>query len=73
MGFWETVGAAGVAAYKGLEAKGEKIRNYKEQFERYDDERLLRMSKSSSGDRRIAVLMLLKERGYTVSDIKENY
>ena len=47
-----------------MQAKMERIERYKEQYDRLDDEHLIRKYKSSTGEQKMACAMLLKERGY---------
>lgn len=64
MSFWKNMEKFLYKQIEDVEKKKENIQSYKEQYKRFDDERLLREYKRSSGERRIACAMLLKERGY---------
>ncbi|PPK77517.1 hypothetical protein BXY41_11656 [Lacrimispora xylanisolvens] len=68
MSFFESlgkvVGSVAGAACDELQAKNERIQNYKDRHDRLDDESLINKTKSSHGDEKIACMMLLKERGY---------
>ena len=48
------------------EAKGkvERYNKYLEDLEYYDDERLMKVYRNSSGERKLAAAELLKRRGY---------
>ena len=72
MGFWDIAKAVGTAARQGVERKMENIQRYMDEYERYDDERLLRLCRSASGDKQIAILKILKNRGYSASDIQNH-
>lgn len=43
----------------------EDVEKYKMQYDRYDDRRLMELFKSSTGARKIACGLLLRERGYS--------
>ena len=71
MSFWDIVKGIGNYAVETMQKEQEKaqsrqetIQRYKERFETYDDEKLLRMHRNSSGYIRIACGQILKERGY---------
>lgn len=64
MGFGEFLGNIAKEAVDSLKERAEKIERYKESLDRYDDKRLIKEYKSSSGDRKLAAGLLLKERGY---------
>ena len=68
MSFWDGVKVVGNAILESVQNQQESIMHYKELCDRYDDERLLKQYKSSTGDRKIACGMLLRERGYGKSD-----
>ena len=72
MGFWDIAKAVGTAARQGAERKMENIQRYMDEYERCDDERLLRLCRSASGDKKIAILKILKNRGYSASDIQNH-
>lgn len=42
----------------------EEIEKYKMEYDRYDDRRLMELFRSSSGTRKMACGLLLRERGY---------
>lgn len=46
-----------------VQSQCESLQEYKDKYESLSDEQLLRKFKSSSGTRRTACLLLLKERG----------
>ena len=67
MSFWKT---AGDILVKGIHllndktnAMNEEFMQYKDEFDHYDDEQLLRKYHSTSGVKKMACLALLKERG----------
>lgn len=45
-------------------ARNQEIERYKRMYKDYDDERLIRRFKESSGNQKCAILQLLRERGY---------
>lgn len=70
MGFKDLLGSVGSAVSKSISEKNQRIQEYKERLDFYDTDRLIRDYKHSSGDKRLAILMLLKERGVTASDLE---
>ena len=68
MGLLSGLGKIAGMAVDGGKNKVERINNYKDKFDQYDDDRLIRMFKSRSGDEKLAVAMLLKERGYEIEN-----
>ena len=64
MSFWSTVNNLASKVNEGAQQKVDQIEHYKMNYDRYDDERLLQMVKSASGTRKMAIMLLLKERGY---------
>lgn len=70
MGFKDLLGSVGSAVSKGISEKNQRIQEYKDKLDYYDTDRLIREYKHSSGDKRLAVMMLLKERGVTASDLE---
>lgn len=64
MGIWKSVENILYKAVGDIEKKKKNIEDYKELYKRYDNDRLLREYRRSSGECRIACGMLLKERGY---------
>lgn len=42
----------------------EEVEKYKKAYDRYDDRRLMELFRSSSGARKMACGLLLRERGY---------
>lgn len=65
MGFGEFLGNLAKGAIDNLQEKSARIKQYKARYERYDDKCLFRLYKSSSSmERKLAIALLLKERGY---------
>lgn len=64
MGFFDVMKDIGKGILDNVKEKQERILRYKDLFVDYDDERLYRKYKSSTGEVKIACGMLLKERGY---------
>lgn len=65
MGFKELLGSGLRSGYNAIKEKNEKILEYKSKLERYDDERLMKEFQRCSGEKRMACVFLLKDRGYT--------
>ena len=63
MDFWETAKKVGKVVKSELEEQKESIQNWKARYERLDDEELKKRFLKSSGNQRIALMLLLKERG----------
>lgn len=71
MGFWDGVKAVGKFIGDAVEKRKQRIMETKERYSHYDDDYLLRKYRNTSdSDVRIACGMLLKERGYTSSDLQ---
>lgn len=51
-------------ADNALKEKSQEIQEYKRRYERYDDQHLKKIYHESSGNKKLAIGMLLKERGY---------
>lgn len=49
---------------KQMQAKMERVNKYKQQYERYDDYKLMRLYDEEYGERKAAIGMVLRERGY---------
>lgn len=64
MGFLDGLAKAGKAAYDVTASKMERVQEYKYEYASLSDEQLMRKYKSSTGERKYACAMLLKERGY---------
>lgn len=64
MGFLNTIGKGLQFGAEQLKKNKAEVEDYKAQYERYDDRRLMEMFQSSSGSRKLACGLLLKERGY---------
>lgn len=47
-----------------LKEKSQEIEEYKRRYERYDDQHLKKIFRESNGNKKLAIGMLLKERGY---------
>ena len=50
--------------------RANKLAEYREKYESYSDEELKRAFRHKTGDERIAVIKVLKDRGYTASDLE---
>lgn len=64
MGFFDVIKDIGKDILDSAKERQERILHYKEMFADYNDERLFRKYKSSTGEAKIACGLLLKERGY---------
>ncbi|WP_288935553.1 hypothetical protein [uncultured Acidaminococcus sp.] len=70
MGFWSAVGSvAGTVvreAADSLERKQQRIQDYMDRYDYYDDERLIQIYRDehTGYERRTAAARLLKQRGY---------
>ena len=64
MGIWDGIKKAGQMGAQAIQEKQANIERYKLRYERLDDESLIQKYKSSTGDARLACMLLLKERGY---------
>lgn len=66
MGFWDKLGEVVQTVGEYANSKSEEIEQYKEEYERYFDEQLIRRFKnipSSNRTRKIACMQVLRERG----------
>ena len=64
MGFFNVLKDVGKGILDTVKEKQERILYYKELYSDRDDQELFRIYKSASGEKRIGVGLLLKERGY---------
>lgn len=64
MGFLDTLGEFAGKAVSDMQKKMERIQQYKDMYECYDDRKLINEYKKSSGEKKMAITQLLKERGY---------
>lgn len=64
MSLMDILNAGLEAASATLKAKNEEVAQYKERYSHYDDERLKKACLQASGTKKLALLSLLKERGY---------
>lgn len=64
MGFFDTMGDLGKAAFNKANEKAREVNDMKEEFRGYDDDRLKYTFKNSSGFRKMVAGSVLKERGY---------
>lgn len=68
MGFWGTLGngvlSVGKAVGNKLMEENDRIQDYRARYDRYDDDSLKREFRSASGARKIAIRMVLRDRGY---------
>lgn len=69
MGLWDLAKGFGGEVLGQMQKKQEDIMRYKSRLEGLDDETLKRKVKSGDSNQRYAALMILKERGYTSSDL----
>lgn len=69
MGLFDLAKDFGGMVLGQMQQKQEDIMRYKNRMEGLDDETLKRKAKSGDSNQRYAALMLLKERGYTSSDL----
>lgn len=72
MGWKDALKKAGTFVLNSIreknEAMREELQRYREIYDRYDDDSLLRKYRSTSGMRKIAIGSLLKERGCDISE-----
>lgn len=64
MGFFDSVMDMAQTGIKNLGEKVDRIQDFKYKYSRCSDEELIRNYKSFSGEEKMAVGLLLKERGY---------
>lgn len=64
MGFFDVIKDIGKDILDNAKERQERILHYKELYSDRDDQELFRIYKSASGEKRIGVGLLLKERGY---------
>lgn len=70
MGFWDGVKAVGKFLGDAAEKRRQRIMDTKERYSRYDSEYLIgKYRNTSDNDVRLACGLLLKERGYNLSDL----
>ena len=70
MSFWDGLKAVGGAVVDGLNKQQEKLDKYRDRYEMLDDQELIRKYKNApNGEARYVCAFLLKERGYTLSDL----
>lgn len=70
MGFWDGVKAVGKFLGEAAEKRRQRIMDAKERYSRYDDEYLISKYRGTSDSNvRLACGMLLKERGYNLSEL----
>lgn len=68
MGFADFLKDVGSSVHTNIQKRNEKIQQYKERYERYDDDFLKKAFKNSSGEKMLAIGMILRERGYGRND-----
>lgn len=71
MGFLNSLGKGLLVAGKAVAEKGKEVQELKDSMSCESDSSLARKAKSGSVWEKSAALMILKERGYTVEDIKK--
>ena len=64
MSFWNGLGKVAEMAFDSMQEKAANIQLYKDQYERLDDKELIEKMKSTSGNRKLACISLLQDRGY---------
>ena len=64
MGLFDFVKDAAKTAGNYAQSQLGEVQNYKEQYDRLDDDALFRKFRNASGARKIACYQLLKERGF---------
>ena len=62
----------GSTAYGKIVEKNEELNELKEEFRRYDDDRIKWLVQNSLGFRKIAAMSVLKERGYDFKNERLN-
>ena len=68
MGFWDVCKSIGKAIVEDLQERQERINRAKERYSTYDDKNLLRLYRIRNGEDKIAIGMVLRERGYGPQD-----
>ncbi len=64
MGLGSFLFDVGKGALNSLKEKEERVNKLKSEYKRYNDNDLMNKFKTSSGETKIAIAMLLKERGH---------
>lgn len=64
MGLLDVAKKAGQLGYEALLEKQERIEKYKVRYDHLDDATLFRKLKTTTGDAKLACMLILKERGY---------
>ena len=64
MSLWDGLKKVGSAAYGSVAEQAREIQEYMDKYDCYDDERLQKLYRSSSGNKKIAIANLLRQRGY---------
>jgi len=64
MSLWDGLKKAGSAAYGSATERARKIQEYMDKYDCYDDDRLKDLYRNSTGDKKIAITKLLRQRGY---------
>lgn len=64
MGFWDGVGSIAKGIANNMAEKMERINEIRARYESWEDQDLMRKFKSTSGDEKVAIGMILKSRGY---------
>lgn len=68
MGFWDIVGGIGKEVGRGLKDMTDKAKEAKGRYEHYDDARLKILYRSASGMDKMGIGLVLKDRGYKISN-----
>ena len=64
MGFWDVAGTIANGVVNKVKETNDEMNLLKEEYREYDDERLKRQWKNSSGLKKAAAGAILRERGY---------
>ena len=64
MGFWDTAGNIAKGAMKGVEALNAEVQTLANEYEREDDDFLMRKLKNGLPAQKLAATKVLKGRGY---------
>ena len=64
MGFWDGVGNLAKGIANSMSEKMARVNEIKARYESWEDEDLIRKFKSTSGEEKMAIGMILKSRGY---------
>ncbi len=68
-GLGKGLGKVAGAAMDEVRKKAANLQKEVDRMERYDDDKLLRKLRTASGDQYLAILKVLKDRGYTPGEL----